>query len=677
MTRTIGSTACGVVLWLAAAGRALAADPPTVNATVNGASFAAGAPVAAGSIASLFGSNLASAAAVADGVPLPTLLGGARVSLNGVAAPLFYVSPEQINFQVPWELAGQSEASLTVTVGGMASAAQTVKLAPAAPGVFTTNGTQGAILVSSSGDVAAPVGSVLNHTARPARRGEFISIYATGLGPVTNQPKTGVGATRDALSTVTTAPTVTIGGVTALVTFAGLAPPGPAARKPVDDPTVMGEFVGLYQINVLVPMSTPISNTVQVVVTSAGLASNSASFAVQGESGTTTLSRWVQMGTAGTVIARAITSQNSCPSVTFGSQSQAMQVRARPSFPDYPVLSCEAVIPPATVSASIDGEPLALPKASPQRILVMGDTGCRQRGTDHQPCNDPDAWPFSRLASSAAAWRPDLIIHVGDYFYREEPCPIGVAGCVNTPTGYNWDAWNADFFTPANPALAAAPWVFVRGNHEDCNRAWEGFFRFLDSRPFPAICPGHTDPVSISTAAVQLIVMDDSAANDIAADAAQVEERYTPQFAMVRQAVTPKTWLLMHRPLWAIGAVQGQTPSTVSNLTMQAASQNNLPAGVDLVLSGHGHFFEALNFTPERAPQMVVGNSGALLYPLPLVRPGASVGGAMVSSGTVFSTFGFTTFEPAASGWTATPRDVNGLPQMVCSVANRAINCNR
>ena len=231
MNRIAGVTACSVVLCLGAASRIWAADPPIVNGTVNAASFAAGAPVAAGSIAVLFGANLAARAAAADGVPLPTLLGDARVSLNGIAAPLFYVSSGQINFQVPWELAGRSEASLIVTVGGMASAAQTVKLAAVAPGIFTTNGTQGAILISSSGDVAAPAGSILNHTARPARRGEFISIYCTGLGPVTNQPKSGVGGLGDPLSTVTTAPTVTIGGAPATVTFAGLAPPGPGARQ--------------------------------------------------------------------------------------------------------------------------------------------------------------------------------------------------------------------------------------------------------------------------------------------------------------------------------------------------------------------------------------------------------------------------------------------------------------
>src|SRR5262249_36440785 len=154
------------------------------------------------------------------------------------------------------------------------------------------------------------------------------------------------------------------------------------------------------------------------------------------------------------------------------------------------------------------------------------------------------------------------------------------------------------------PALAVAPWVFVRGNHEDCNRAWEGFFRFLDFRPFTGVCPAYSDPVSIPIGGLRLVIMDDSAANDVFVDLAQVDQ-YTPQFDMARGQVTPNPGLLMPRPLWAFGVFEtlGQTP--VTNVPLQAASQNSLPAGVDLVLSGHGHFFEAVNFVQDRAPQLI------------------------------------------------------------------------
>jgi predicted phosphodiesterase len=307
--------------------------------------------------------------------------------------------------------------------------------------------------------------------------------------------------------------------------------------------------------------------------------------------------------------------------------------------------------------------------ATVRRIAVIGDTGCRLAGRAVQNCRDPAAWPFPAIAKAAAARRPDLVIHAGDYVYRELPCPPGADGCSGSPHGDTWDSWNADFFTPANPALAAAPWVFVRGNHEDCSRAWEGWFRFLDAGPFSADCPSYTDPVIVSTGTVQLIVMDDSAANDTQVDLGSATDRYAPQFDMVRKAAVPNAWLLMHRPLWAIGIISASPPDTVSNLTMQSASQNNLPSAVSLVLSGHGHLFEALNFTPERAPQMVIGNGGASLYPLPSLIPGAGIGGGALANGTAFSSYGFTTFEQAAGGWIATPRDVNGLLTQASAVA--------
>ena len=139
--------------------------PPMVNpgGTVNGASFAPGAAVAPGSIASVFGTNLATSIEFASVVPLPTTLGGATVEVNGIAAPLFFVSPLQINFQLPNELEGQSEATLTVSVHGATGNPQMVSLSSFGPGLFATNQAgsgQGAILIAATGEVAAPAGSI-------------------------------------------------------------------------------------------------------------------------------------------------------------------------------------------------------------------------------------------------------------------------------------------------------------------------------------------------------------------------------------------------------------------------------------------------------------------------------------------------------------------------------------
>ena len=119
-----------LVLWFLVPS-ALNAQAPTVfpGGVVNGASFAAG-PIAAGSQAAVFGSNLASSTAPAGSLlSLPTNLSGTSLTIGGLMAPLFFVSPFQIDFQVPWELAGQAQASLTVTTGSGTSSPVTVNLA--------------------------------------------------------------------------------------------------------------------------------------------------------------------------------------------------------------------------------------------------------------------------------------------------------------------------------------------------------------------------------------------------------------------------------------------------------------------------------------------------------------------------------------------------------------------
>ena len=118
-------------------------------------------------------------------------------------------------------------------------------------------------MISATSEYAAPVGSVLGSGARPANRGEFITIYLTGLGPVTNRPATGAAAGGN--SNTTTTPVVTIGGIQAATNFSGLAP----------------TFVGLYQINAQVPANAQVGNTVPVVVSLGGAPSNTVQMAIQ------------------------------------------------------------------------------------------------------------------------------------------------------------------------------------------------------------------------------------------------------------------------------------------------------------------------------------------------------------------------------------------------------------
>jgi uncharacterized protein (TIGR03437 family) len=243
--------------------------PPAINqgGTVNGASFVTG-PVVPGSIVSVFGTGLALLQTSAGTPPLPTALGGSSIQFGGKAVPVFYVSPTQVNSQVPWELVGQTGATLSSLVGAVTGNSQTVSLASFGPGIFTIDSTgkgQGAILVANTEVLAAPVGSVPGRLTRPTAQAEWISIFCTGLGPVTNQPATGAVALGNPLSITIATPTVSIGGVPATVSFSGLAP----------------GFVGLYQIDAQIPAGAPTGNGVSVEVSIGGAISNSANIAIQ------------------------------------------------------------------------------------------------------------------------------------------------------------------------------------------------------------------------------------------------------------------------------------------------------------------------------------------------------------------------------------------------------------
>jgi len=230
---------CLLVLFAAGA----AAQVPVVpqGGVVNGASFrpanAAGGGVAAGSIVSIFGSNLASSTVAATSLPLPTTLGQTSVRIGGIVAPLFFVSPGQINAQVPWAVAAGTN-TLTVAALGGSSIPANVTIQDSAPGLFsqTIDGRgPGAVL----NYVPETKVYAINTPGATINPGGTLVIYGTGFGRVTSPPADGT-APSAAVSTIAT-PVVTIGGRPAVVRYSGLAP----------------IFVGLYQINAEIPAGTP------------------------------------------------------------------------------------------------------------------------------------------------------------------------------------------------------------------------------------------------------------------------------------------------------------------------------------------------------------------------------------------------------------------------------------
>ena len=376
---------------------------------------------------------------------------------------------------------------------------------------------------------------------------------------------------------------------------------------------------------------------------------------------------WVQAVASGGYEARAITSEATCPTLKSDKGDQAMTVRA-PENGAFP-LTCAAPVPAGAASASVGGMNLPIPVATPNRILVLGDTGCRIKGGALQACNDPAAWPFPVLAATAARMKPDLVIHVGDYLYREEPCPAGNSGCAGSPSGDNWPSWQADFFAPAAPLLAAAPWVIARGNHEDCQRAGLGFLRLMGQDAFDPTqpCNPHLAPFTVSLGGPTLAVADDANAPDT-----DIDEKSVPTYAAELQGLAndpAPVWFVAHRPIWA--AISGPLNLPIGgNATLIAAAGKDLiPANVALMLSGHIHSFEAINYDGKVPPQIVAGNGGDNLDITPVNLKNAVFqghSGVGVKDGLSVGGFGFLMMTRREKDWTIDLYDAEGNGKGQC-----------
>ena len=235
--------------------KAVGGQPALVaEGVVNAASFAAGG-VSPGSIATLFGTHLAATKASADRFPLPRTLAGTQVFVDGVPVPLFYVSPAQINFQVPFGIASNN-ALIQVVSSGVASDSITVPVTPVQPGLFFAPSTGiGAMSFPTDGSTAAQ---------RAARAGEPIELYAVGLSGVDSAPEIGEPASGSFLARTDLEPTVTIGGRVLPATFSGLA----------------SGFAGLYQINFNLPQDL-LPGRYELLVTVDGIVSNVVSLDVE------------------------------------------------------------------------------------------------------------------------------------------------------------------------------------------------------------------------------------------------------------------------------------------------------------------------------------------------------------------------------------------------------------
>ncbi len=431
------------------------------------------------------------------------------------------------------------------------------------------------------------------------------------------------------------------------------------------------------------------------------------------------IAAYMLLGPDGQRIARVVTEIKDCPALFVDGQVVEMHfrvaagtapLRTTASKPEYskpsafPATICDAVISPEAKDVSVHGWPIPVQPRTIKRIVVIGDTGCRIKASDNaaQPCDDPKAYPFAQIAATAAAWRPDIVLHVGDYIYRENPCPEGNPVCAGTAWGYGLDAWRADFLDPAKPLLRAAPWIAVRGNHESCKRAGQGWRRLLDTAPFAAetSCDDAANDGQGDFSVPYAVPLGDGAqivnwdTSDAGYKAFAPDDPHVAAYLANVQAIAelagrvPHTILSNHHPVLAVSAARAKDgtvllgPINNSLAPILAQTNRNLyPAGIDLLLSGHIHVWEQLSYGGKYPSQIVTGFSGTQedIVPLPEVLsdkadpvPGASPD----AFSSWIDGFGFMTMErTGAADWKADVHDRAGKVVDRCTIRGRISKC--
>lgn len=423
-----------------------------------------------------------------------------------------------------------------------------------------------------------------------------------------------------------------------------------------------------------------------------------------------------------------VASGQPCPTLSGGPSPLKMTRRDNPH--GFTVDVCEAVVP-FEQTLTVSGSSLTLPAAHREvrRVTVIGDTGCEP--SDQAGCGlDDPQWPFPVLAKAAAANAPELVLHMGDYNYRGTPSHFEqvVNGTQtkayyydagdgaptdqlcglkapyysqNTPSGTegsspdSWEAWWLDFFQPAAPLLAAAPWVAARGNHELCSHAGPGWLYFLgpssnlsEGGGAQVSCPPQQNagpveshlvfvpPQVIALAGLTVVVLDSANACDTLNN---FGDRYAQQFASITPRLgseaTGAVWLMGHRPPWGLEGTSSAPPSSCANqpgtgpvqpyapinrtlqCALASASGSALLPKLTLSLAGHMHRFEALTFAPgsNRPPQLIVGNGGVQEDTSPPTGSFSQTLEGQQASGFSIEQFGFVQMERGAGGaWSGT-----------------------
>ena len=387
-----------VTVHLIGTATAAAGNAPQIKAggIVNAASYST--TLARGSLATIFGTNLSTSTAQALPLPWAKSLGGASVTVGGVAAPLYYASPTQINFQVPYEVPAGSSANVVATSGGVPGTATPVALADYAMGVFTyartTTAVDPIVVHYSNNQLVTPTS--------PAAPGEILVLYGTGVGKLNNPPPTGVAVPISPLATPVDPFTMTLGGAPVPVLFTGLTP----------------GCAGLVQMDIQLPATLPAGSSLPVVIQFPGGASPVVNLAVQGS---TTSAPKLTLSTSALAFGSVTVGQSKDLSVTVSNTGTAALNVNSPAvsgagFSLVPAVSAFTLQPGGALPVTVRYTPASAAAASGTLTIASNDS------------SSPATVALSGTGVSATGPTPGTV-SVSDSFNRADStgCALGKA----------------------------------------------------------------------------------------------------------------------------------------------------------------------------------------------------------------------------------------------------------
>lgn len=316
------------------------------------------------------------------------------------------------------------------------------------------------------------------------------------------------------------------------------------------------------------------------------------------------------------------------------------------------------------------------------RFAVIGDTGCRLKessyGNSYQNCNLTNEWPYPEIIKSLVKEDFSFAVHTGDYHYREQCSDKKLCAAYAKSIGYGWGAWWEDFYGPTGSLFKKAPLLLVRGNHEDCNRAYAGWAPLsADNKKFGSDCKAVEPYQWIEMGDMVFINFDDSAFDDRKESSKEDKKKWLKILTEISKRVdslkgSKEIWFLSHKPVMGyVPDPKLAEPFAIGDFLKDLMKKSKLYKRVDYFLSGHIHNQQFV-VSDQKMLQIIVGHSGTALDPF-----GRKINNDKIISSTETKyDFGYGIFERVGfKRWKMYFKDVNGKLTMTCHVQGKKPIC--